>query len=198
MTVPRLKLPAFGNSLLSLRMAGFDPLYATLVFSKDWTLAKAYAERARAAHARKIAAFSPAWIEAAGWPVVVLSPKDYAPGAYDFRVFTAVAVTVHDLDLGWHEIEGPQGQRTRYGGLYWLLGELAPWAAQVFVSAPDLTMEHSAGLWALCERSFSAATRQRAWPAWWSQSIEEEHGKRSRQWFSGLARYPEQHGARAA
>jgi hypothetical protein len=194
----KLRLPAYSNSLLSLRMGGVHPLYATLVYSKDWALAKDYAEKARAAHAQKIAAFSPAWVTTAGWPVVALSPRDYAPGCFDFRVFTAMSVTVQDLDLGWHELEGPQGRRTKTGALYFLLGDLAQWAGQVYVAAPDLNMEHSAGLFALCERSYSAETRRHAWPAWWSQQIEEEHGKRSQQWFAELARHHQQHSARAA
>ena len=192
-----LKLPAYANSLLSLRMAGFQPLYATLVYSHDWALAKAYAQRARATHAQKIPAFSLEWAATAGWPVLALNPRDYAPGCYDFRVFTAISVTVQDLDLGWQELEGPQGRRTRVGALYFLLGELARWAAHVDVQSPDLAMKQSAAQTARCERSWNAETGEHIWPAWWSQAIDEEHGKRSEQWSAELARY-NQHGARAA
>jgi len=198
---PRLrsKLPAYAHSLLSLRMAGLDPLYAMLVFSKDWALAKDYAERARAARQRKLAAFSPEWVKAAGWPVVALSPRDYAPGVYDFRVFAGVCVTVKDIDLGWHDVEGPQGRRTRWGPLYFLLGDLAQWAGYVKVELPDVPTTYSASLLAFCECSGNPETRRYdQWPAWWSQTLEEGHGQRSHQWFTDLARFSEQHSARAA
>lgn len=135
----RKKLPAFGRVLLQARRQGQHPQEVTVVYGEHWR----------------------------GVPVpkVCVTPLDYQPGKFDWRVIAGVKVILIDLGKGLSDFNIEANQ---FGFFYSLIAELVAMDAYVVVRYPER------GQWAEQEADSLAFVCRwaRKWPSWWSDDLD--------------------------
>jgi hypothetical protein len=193
----RLRLPAYARALLDNRRRGFHPLTVELIYGDEWTAARVQQEKMRGKFVTAGALSVPydaRWVAEIGNPILVLRPRDYAPGFFDFRCATGCKVLVVDHAGGEADFDvDERGEVTRWGIFYHLLGELGAHAASVAIY--DLQgvdrgefQHRDVGLIAYQARAWDAAQRRTVWPHWWSDDIEASIGRRKNTWFAVAGR----------
>jgi hypothetical protein len=142
----RLRMPAYGNALHERRMAGDHPLECVLEFSDFWPKVPE-------------GSLTP--------PRLALSPREYRPGVYDFRVVVGMVVT----------IRCGRGVRTR--PLLWLAGELGKHAAYIDIEGH---WRHRVSAQLLAFR-LGRESGRRAWAPWWPRETERINSERIQLWL---------------
>ena len=172
---PRLRLPAFARALMDNRRRGFHPLAVDLVYGDDLALAFRRAAAEKNAFALGGAGTRPytvAWVREVGAPMLGVKPREYAPGVFCFACVAGVAVTVFDTDGAAAAFDTDDAGAVTWGIFYDLLGELAAYAAEVFVRSTYFDGRLSVADYAA---SYRVADR---WPRWWSDALQQKHEQR--------------------
>jgi len=179
-----MKLPAYARRLESLRMAGHHPLWVRVLFGDDWAEAKLTAEMERVALTVVGPSFQPygvRWRQLVGHPVLVVSPRDFAPGAMDLRCVTGSCVRLVDQSNHAQEWEGK---------FFTLAAEIAQRAV----------VDVSSQVFGELSLPIAAHAAQRVLgrrPAWWPEELERGHGERTDRWIRDCRARIAQHRAAA-
>lgn len=192
MAEPRLRMPAFAKSLLQNRRRGFHPLRVEVWYGDDWSEAAAVAKREAALLLREGAAARPyaagaAWLKLVGDPMLAIRPGDFAPGNIDWRCVTGLQVRVIDGCRALDDIDFDEaGRVTRWGLIYFLLGDISRAAAEVlYCSAGARGIEECVDDLAFGSRVWDAARRAFVWPEWWpvDDEVREARERRKITWY---------------
>lgn len=176
----RLKLPAYGKTLLNARRADHHPLCVHVIFGRDWK-----------------AETHCAWSHLPGvHPLLCVHPAEYTPGQYDFRAVTAINVALFDQDAlaAEYAADGYPSLRD-FGRLYDLAGELARWAAYVEIHSPIWPRADYAETLAYLGRDYRHCKdpdKNHGWPHWWSAEIQSAHERRGFAWLGTITAGPRQ------
>lgn len=189
------RAPAFAKSLILNRRRGFHPLQVDLVFGDDWGEASARAKREAAVFVRdglRAVPYGDAWLRKVGVPMLALRPRDYAPGAVDFRCLTAVDVCVVDGcgAVGDWDVDA-DGVVTSWGLFYYLLGDVARWAAKVNYRVGIDGDEADAEQLARFNGVWCPETSKLIPPPWWPDDEKTKADRERRKlanWAEGLKR----------
>jgi hypothetical protein len=106
-------------------------------------------------------------------PLLAVKADQFAPGLFDWRCVAGVPVLLvnrSEMPRDWAR-----------AGVCFLAGELAQWSPYVEFCFSDGTGGMVSTL-AYCCR---VAGR---WPAWWSERLEADYGRRQKTYFAGLLR----------
>ena len=174
----RARPPAYARELITARRMGVHPLEVDVLFARDWGVAKA-----RAA-ARGDVPFE-RWVRAGGVPCVVVSPREYAPGAVDWLCLTGLMVNlVADAPLydDCYLIAGG----CYWGPLYSVIGEIAQCSAGIWLKRDVAESPGTDAQGLAYSYSLGSVGGKPLWPAWWSDEVEARIEKRNARWY-GLA-----------
>lgn len=187
----RLKLPAYGKSLINERRQGRHPRVVHVHYSESFGCsaqcefcATTPARSAGATPPRQGGEPFPPW-----HPAVQVSPAEFRPFAFDWTVVTGCMVAVFD----WrHDIF----ERAR--AFYELVGELGRFAGPVQVyrlervndAVSQFAFQWDAGCFAS-----EAHGKEGRWPFWWPPETEALNAPRRRRWWD---LHEQQHGRAAA
>jgi hypothetical protein len=181
-----LRLPAFARDLLEHRRRGRHPLNVDVVYGDVWSVPWA---RQKAAQQRYVFdgpgcdVYGDGWMAQVGAPCLAIRPREYAPGTFDFRCVTGLAVLVVDVTGVVDTVTAADGAVSRWGRVWSLCGELAGYAASVSLDTRFDGVSASVAQVAYAHRTRDAATGKYVWPCWWSDEIEARIGKRESVWF---------------
>lgn len=121
-----------------------------------------------------------------------LAVKPGAALGLDWRCVAGVGVQVLDRSTAAEDDYDAQGNRE----VFFLLGEIARYAACVAVETPEPLFAHQQGrgqaqaqVLAWCARTVKPGSHRMAWPAWWSEDIDKINERNRRQWLTETERY---------
>lgn len=165
-------VPAFGQRLMRRRFAGLHPLHVALTVGDDWS---AFAKEP--------------FVD--DWAYLALRPRDVRrPEQIDFRCVAGAAVTVFDQVRAAGEIEAPVGNphEASRAPFFDLLREIAAWSGPLeFVTAAEIYANpiskppYRVTAWRYAH-DCKLADPARAWPWWWSESLDKKHGQKISAW----------------
>jgi hypothetical protein len=182
------RMPAFGGAVLRNRRIGWHPLFVKLLYGDDWRDAFAHRRLAKSIPAR-IPPYTRKWIAVAGWPVTVISPREYERGAFDLRLYAGVDVEVIDQVDGLNAVERNGSVYTKFGRLFDLLAELAAIAGSVRARAPGERWASDVESIAFVYKSYDHARGVSVYPPWWTSELKQRYDERQAAHARDLANY---------
>lgn len=190
-------MPAYGRALLDNRRqragwAGFHPAQVDLVYGDDWREAATRMALEKAVFVKDgldARPYQARWLAEVGIPMLAIRPREYGYGVFDFRCVAGCAVRVFDQAHGagdYDKVPGvdfPGEAVSRWGRFYFLLGEIAAYAASVTLhDKPDGTGEDVAD-YAYGVRHFDGESRRWVFPPWWSAALHQRLHDASIDWL---------------
>ncbi len=154
-----MKLPAYAKPLLNLRRAGTHPASVLVLYGTDWSAPEG---RARLA-VKPGAALDLDWRCVAGLPVLLIDRSGMELDD-DSELFALGAQIAHEAAIVTLVTSEPLVSGSPRSGFY-----------RIGISD-----------YAFCSRTWDARAKRMAWPAWWTQELEQLHGQNRERWLAEI------------
>lgn len=170
----KLKLPAYGAALRAARREGRHPLCVHVIFGHDWK-AQTFCQPLT----RLLA-------QGEAHPVLAVKPEDFERGRFDWSVVAGLNVAVFNQNPSEFGVWVPSQKDPQFGvwkhtkddgdyfKLWWLVGELGQFAAEIEVHANGMVETADA---------YALSMKWPSWPGWWPEATETQNAKRRQVWF---------------
>jgi hypothetical protein len=180
------RVPAFGARVYKNRCLGRHPLFIKLLYGDDWREAFLHQRLAKTIPP-KIEPYTRKWVAVAGWPVTVVSPREYERGSFDLRIYAGVDVEVID-QAGGLEVELVDGGK-QFGKCFDLLCELAAIAASVRARGVHERDSWDVDTIAFTYRYYDHRVSSYVDPPWWTADLKREYEQRKQRHLGDLVGY---------